>query len=480
MTHRPRFASWPALAIAAFALNCASADLLPDRKSDGGGYIGADGASSWQNDGIWPAPPASPDDRDGDGFTKADGDCNDNDRNVNPGAIEVDGIYCKLDADCPSQNCVQGLCRCQSDLDCSSRKACSSSGDCAGGEQCQKGECRGAWLCLSPVPGSGVSGEKLCRDNVDNNCDGRIDEPAESCDELNQLQQLAAHDYAKAIELCPTRISCGGGNICPAGLACVDNSCSRVISAQLEGSPAARAIASRLANGGPIQPLKTGSFVVLSTGKAVYDPAQACPQPGSEFNQEGMDPDPASTDKLIYDLSQLKLEIVVPTNARSFSFDFQFFSAEYPEYVGSVFNDTFWVELRSLKHNGNVAFDSKHTPIRINNTFFSICDPHAGAPQTSVSCTQPASVLRGTGFADDCSDPNGGFYPPGDQGTGGQQSNGGSTGWLTTTVPVTPGETITLTFSIFDKGDPILDSTVVIDNFRFGLQAAAQPMTDLK
>ena len=54
---------------------------------------------------------------------------------------------------------------------------------------------------------------------------------------------------------------------------------------------------------------------------------------------------------------------------------------------------------------------------------------------------------------------------------------GGGTGWLTTTSPVVPGETATLRFVIFDEGDHILDSTVLIDNFQWQLTAADAPMT---
>jgi hypothetical protein len=58
------------------------------------------------------------------------------------------------------------------------------------------------------------------------------------------------------------------------------------------------------------------------------------------------------------------------------------------------------------------------------------------------------------------------------QGTGYEGGIGGGTGWLTTTSPVTPGETITLRFMIFDEGDHILDSVVLIDNFRWQANAA--------
>ena len=166
---------------------------------------------------------------------------------------------------------------------------------------------------------------------------------------------------------------------------------------------------------------------------------------------------------------ELALEIAVPTNARSFEFDFQFFSAEYPEYVGSLFNDTFWVRLESKNLTGNISFDKKGTPIRINNAFFSVCQPSQDKPKTLLMCTKPVTLLKGTGYAqNECQKGTiGDFTVP----------NGGSTDWLHTTAPVTPGETIRLRFSIFDKGDGILDSAVLIDNFRWKLTPASGAVT---
>jgi len=43
---------------------------------------------------------------------------------------------------------------------------------------------------------------------------------------------------------------------------------------------------------------------------------------------------------------------------------------------------------------------------------------------------------------------------------------------------VTPGETITLRFSIWDEGDGIYDSMVFIDNFYWATQVVTDPETD--
>jgi hypothetical protein len=54
---------------------------------------------------------------------------------------------------------------------------------------------------------------------------------------------------------------------------------------------------------------------------------------------------------------------------------------------------------------------------------------------------------------------------------------GSTTGWLRTTTPLTPGAEVTLTFSIHDEGDGILDSAVVIDNLRWLQSSPSVPET---
>ena len=141
------------------------------------------------------------------------------------------------------------------------------------------------------------------------------------------------------------------------------------------------------------------------------------------------------------DTTTLTLTLAVPVWASSFSFDLNFMSAEYPEWVGTAFNDFFFANLTSQAYSGNISFDANGTPIEINNAFFSVTW---------------SSSLAGTGF-------DGGV--------------GGGTGWLTTTSPVQPGETATLEFTIGDIADGIYDSTVLLDNFQWGVDNLTDPNT---
>jgi hypothetical protein len=169
---------------------------------------------------------------------------------------------------------------------------------------------------------------------------------------------------------------------------------------------------------------------------------------------------------MVNDYTELVVKLKAPTNATSLSFDFQFFSAEYPDFVCTEYNDEFLVLQESAAEfpmPANIAFDMHNNAITVNSGFFTVCTNDPSKTQTQ-HCTQPVSGIAGTGFEDAA----GGFA--GD-------IPGGGTGWLTTTSPVKPGESVTLHFIIFDEGDHILDSAALVDNFRWGATAIAAPST---
>lgn len=398
-------------------------------------------------------------DADGDGYTVANGDCNDHDPSVNPGAMEVAGLGCESDAECASSKCIGGFCRCTGDAMCSSNVACAGPSDCTReGETCSGGKCVSSTKCLPAVAGMVSPEFSVCRDNVDNDCNGQVDELAPPCDNFGGQNATQAADFARAMDLCKNVISASFG---------------------ASSSPQSRAVLSSLAAAKTAlgRPRKNNSMAVLSTGLASYDAYSQCPQDGTGFGGKATDPDPTAPDKSAMDLSSLTLEIQVPSNANSFSFDFHFLTTEYPEYLDTEFNDTFWVRLESKKFNGNISFDKNGTPIRLNAAFFDVCDPSPSKPKTLQGfCNTPAAALDGTGYYKECSYKSGSGWP----GPGSGEANGGSTGWLTTTAPVEPGEKIRLTFYIFDKGDDVLDSTVLIDNFRWKLAPALTPKTQPK
>jgi hypothetical protein len=144
----------------------------------------------------------------------------------------------------------------------------------------------------------------------------------------------------------------------------------------------------------------------------------------------------------IEDYSELTIGITVPEDVRSFSFEFAFSTLEYPSSVGGAFNDIFVAWLVSEAWTGNVAFDGDDA-ISVNSNFLIIRDDLFVEPMFAGTC------LRGHA----------------------------STGWLTTTAPVVPGEQIELVFAVFDQVDSAVDSFVFLDAFQWNCSPIPVPET---
>lgn len=118
---------------------------------------------------------------------------------------------------------------------------------------------------------------------------------------------------------------------------------------------------------------------------------------------------------IINDDVALELELRAPTNALGFTFALKFHSFEYPEWVCTPYNDQFVTLVRppppgSIK--GNVAFDSMLNPVSVNLRFFDVCNPASldvfasncgspgsGCPAAPIPyCAAGAAQLDGTGF----------------------------------------------------------------------------------
>lgn len=150
------------------------------------------------------------------------------------------------------------------------------------------------------------------------------------------------------------------------------------------------------------------------------------------------------------DSTNVKLQIRVPTNAQSFSYQFKFYSAEFPEWVCTSYNDFYLALLQSaapgIPLDTNISFDGQGNPFSVNNGFFDVC-----APTGCHTCPDGVAELVGTGM-------EGGV--------------GGGSKWLTTDAPIVPGETITIELMVFDVGDSAWDSLVLLDNFHWNLSPA--------
>lgn len=289
---------------------------------------------------------------------------------------------------------------------------------------------------------------------TDDDCDGNVDETALPC-EGTAVGQTTAGALVAGMGLCDDAI---------------------VVAAVMSGPSDVRARAV-VPSFGVITPKSGNALTVLSTGvaAAANNGGFMSPQSGVTLGASNTAPHPApslptltgcgqANPATVNDYTELKVTLKVPSNANTFAFDFVFLSAEYPEFVCTSFNDNFVALLDDgVNLERNIAYDTGGLPISVNNGLFRVCENDNSKPQTQ-NCTQPISAIAGTGF-----DTKAGSWDT--------QPIGGATGWLHTTVPVTPGSTIQLRFIIWDAGDHIYDSTVLLDNFTWSVESADGPTT---
>jgi Ca2+-binding RTX toxin-like protein len=177
-------------------------------------------------------------------------------------------------------------------------------------------------------------------------------------------------------------------------------------------------------------PTAGGDFGIMTSG----DPKLA-DQPNNDGGSGRSNGGPNVRGDTDFDVLILRMSVNVPAGANCLALDYRFLSEEFPEFVGSSFNDAFIAEVDTSNWTTNQS---------------DVSSPNDFATQTSTGGVSINSVGPTAVSADQAS---GTTYD-------------GATALVTTKTQIAPGGH-NVYLSIFDQGDDILDSAVFVDNLRF-------------
>ncbi len=342
-------------------------------------------------------------DQDGDGWTPAQGDCNDCDPTVNPGAVDVPGDPSQVDHDCD-------------------------------GKYDPPVPCDGA-LALDDVnPADAAKAIELCRTTTAG------PQPPQKTWGVINAQYVHANGSAFATPSLQVGVQTTfGTNVNP------------------QGGQSMLALSSGHAR----TPTQTGTCGSNScTNNANPDvapsgfpqPIQGCPATATIYDDIGL---------------QVDIRTPTNATGYAFDFKFYSMEFPYwvcDSYIDELVVLASPAPAGAI--NGNIAFDSLKNPVSTMLGFMSVCDPtQSGVYATDCmtsgtgTCPMPpnpycpngTAQLQGTGF--DVWDTSYG--------------GAGATPWLTTQAPVQGGSELTLRFTMWDGGDTNFDSTSLIDDFHW-------------
>ncbi|MBL9024422.1 MAG: choice-of-anchor L domain-containing protein [Myxococcales bacterium] len=288
---------------------------------------------------------------------------------------------------------------------------------------------------------------------ADEDCDGEIDNVPTPCDTGIPLNTTDPFDGARAVELCKSSAGDDDWGVVSAQWVRANGGASSQPVEQFGVLPNF---------GTNVAPRAGESLLGLSSGRA-RTPGQPgfC---GTQTCTSSAGTAPPGFPQLVCNASPninddigLEVTLRAPSNATGYQFDFRFYSFEFAEWVCTSYNDQFIALANPAPMgsiNGNISFDSMNNPVSVNLGFFDTCDTcsdwaafcNTGCPpMPNPCCPAGATDLQGSGF----------------------ELDAGATAWLQTTAPIGPLETFSLRFAIWDAGDQALDSSVIVDNFRW-------------
>jgi hypothetical protein len=301
--------------------------------------------------------------------------------------------------------------------------------------ECNTGVNKGAF----DIPGNGV----------DDDCNGTVDDEPTDCDD--GLSGGNPFDGAKAIGLCKQADASGkewgvveAKWVKPDGSSLNDMQGVGIVGHFGVNDPQFGTTMLAISSGKATEsntPMSTDKNYTSGTPSGYPKESPACPNVSTGEAHDG---------------AALEVKIRVPSNAQSFSYQQNFFTMEYPTFICSRFNDFFVTMMDPIPDglaDGNIAFDQDTNPISVNNSLLQVCKAGKYSGKT-FPCPLGEDTLTSTGFSDHA-----------------------ATGWLTTAAPVKGGSEITLRFAIWDSGDGVLDSTVLLDDFKWSVEGADTAQT---
>ena len=273
-----------------------------------------------------------------------------------------------------------------------------------------------------------------------------------ACDAGLALNSADPLDAARALDLCDMAVGPAGEGLISAAWVMADGANAVGDSDYAVGHGILPAFGGNVAvrNGERMLALSTG------TARRPVDPGYISPVSSFDKGYTGAHPAgfPQTAASCLgacpltgtpHDDAALLVTLRAPWYARGFSFDFKYYTTNYPNFLCSSFDDWFVAILSPFPDgslDGNIALDAGGNPIRSNDATLQVCATNPGA--ACYSCALGNAELQGTGFENNAASP-----------------------WLIAGAAVKGGAEITLRFAIYDSGDGIFDSTVLLDNFRW-------------
>lgn len=332
-------------------------------------------------------------------------------------------------------------------------------------------------------------------DKVDDDCDGKVDDPVLECETVPSQPPGTPTDFARAAELCAQNSKTNAGTVFDPLIHAAWGQVSglgpgqtlwtsqtkpeqiAIVSSFGGNMPRAGRTMFGLANGpwGAADP--RSSMALDPTGFHIDDGCAAIPLMGMDCTS--LTDGTPSGGVNVQDWAELALDVKIPSNVQTVDFDFSFFSSEFNQWWQSAANDAFFVLVTSKESQGqNVAKDSSGLAVTINSAFFNLCPAPPGpaglstdksaAIQACVGTAGNASqniygTLAGTGYDGAAVSGNDTAIAQ----NGSEYIYGAGTGWLTGRFPVTRGETIQMRIVLMDTFDGLKDSALLFDALRW-------------